>query len=251
MDFTFRERLLAGERLVGTVVSLPTPEITEILATTGFDWLFIDAEHGPIGIHDAQSLLQGAGPGYPCLVRVPIGSEEWLKKVLDIGASGVIVPQVHTASQAEEVVRRCKYPPAGNRGVGVARAQGYGARFNEYLAQANDHTVVVIQAESATSVANIDSIVEVPGIDAVLVGPFDLSSSLGRAGQLTDPIVQQAIDTITEACQGAGIRLGAFGVNAQAVQPFIQRGYTLIAVGMDAMFMAQGARDALDNVSRA
>jgi 2-dehydro-3-deoxyglucarate aldolase len=248
MKHPLRQRLLAGELLVGTLVTLPTPEVAEILAGLGFDWLFIDGEHAPIGARDAQALLQAAGPDCPCLIRVPTGDQEWIKKALDIGAAGVIVPQVHSAEQAEQVVRLCKYPPEGSRGVGVARAHGYGRRFTEYLATANDQVAVVIQAESAEAVSNIDSIVQVPGIDAVLIGPYDLSSSLGKAGQVDDPMVTGAIAAIRESCQQAGIKLGAFGLDAAAVQPFIDQGFSLIAVGIDAVFLSRAAGDALDSL---
>ena len=249
MNHQMRVRLLAGELLVGTLVTLPAPEVAEILAGLGFDWLFIDAEHGPLSIHQAQMLLQAAGARCPCLVRVPAGEEVWIKKALDIGAAGVIVPQVHTAGQAEQVVRLCKYPPEGSRGVGVARAHGYGRRFKEYVAAANQEVVVVVQAESAEAVRNIQSIVEVPGIDAVLIGPYDLSTSLGKAGQLADPDVAGAIATITESCHHAGVRLGAFGMDAAAVQPFIATGFNLIAVGIDTVFLSRAAGDALSEVA--
>jgi 2-dehydro-3-deoxyglucarate aldolase/4-hydroxy-2-oxoheptanedioate aldolase len=250
MDHQFRTRLIAGEVLVGPLVTLPAPEVAEILAGLGFDWLFIDAEHAPIGIRDAQVLLQAAGPGCPCLVRVPAGEEVWIKQALDIGVAGVIVPQVHTAQQAERVVRLCKYPPRGFRGVGVARAQGYGGRLTEYLVTANEQVAVVVQAESAEAVRNIRSIARVPGVDAVLIGPYDLSSSLGKAGQLADPEVTAAIAAVTEACLDAGLRLGIFGADASAVQPFIERGFTLIAAGIDTLFLAQAAGDVLADLAR-
>jgi 2-dehydro-3-deoxyglucarate aldolase len=240
-----RTRLLAGELLVGTIVTLPTPEIAEILAGLGFDWLFIDAEHAPIGIRDAQAMLQAVGSDCPCLLRVPIGDQVWIKQALDIGAAGVIVPQVHTAEQAEWVVRLCKYPPEGSRGVGVARAHGYGSRFAEYLATANERLAVVIQAESAQAVCSIDSIVKVPGIDAVFIGPYDLSASLGKPGQLDDPEVTGAIAAVKESCQKAGIRLGAFGTDAAAVRPFIEQGFSLIAVGIDTLFLSKAASGVL------
>jgi len=251
MNHRFRARLIAGEVLIGPVVTLPVPEVAEILVGLGFDWLFVDAEHAPIGIRDAQALLQAAGPGCPCLVRVPAGEEVWIKSALDIGAAGVIVPQVHTAQQAERVVRLCKYPPQGTRGVGVARAQGYGRRLAEYLDTANEQVAVVVQAESAEAVRNIRSIAQVPGIDAVLIGPYDLSSSLGKVGQLADPDVTEAIATVTEACLDAGVRLGIFGTNALAVQPFIEQGFTLIAVGIDTLFLAQAAGDILSDLAQA
>jgi 2-keto-3-deoxy-L-rhamnonate aldolase RhmA len=249
MTISLRARLQAGELLVGTVVSVTAPEVAEILAGCGFDWLFIDGEHGPLSFHEAQMLLQAAG-NCPCLVRVPAGEEAWIKKALDIGADGVIVPQVHTAEQAEQIVRLCKYPPEGNRGVGVARAHGYGARFEDYVTQANEQLAVVVQAESEVAVKNIRAIASIPGIDAVLVGPYDLSASLGRMGQVSHPEVRTAIDTIAENCEAAGVRLGVFGASAEAVQPYIDAGFTLVAVAMDTMFLAQAASEALDNLSR-
>jgi 2-dehydro-3-deoxyglucarate aldolase len=249
MDHQFKAHLLAGELLVGAVVSLPAPEVTELFAALGFDWLWVDMEHGPLGIRDAQALLQAAGPGCPCLVRVPVGEEVWIKKALDIGAAGIIVPQVNSAEHAQRVVSLCKYPPGGVRGVGLARAQGYGTRFQEYLANANDQLVVVIQAETADAVANIESIAQVPGIDAILIGPFDLSSSLGKPGALDDPEVTSAIARVRDCCQGAGVKLGAFAANVPAARAFIDQGFTLIAAGADIMFLSAAAHDTLIGVT--
>ena len=249
VNHQFRARLLAGELLIGPVVTLPAPEVTEILAGNGFDWLFIDAEHSPMGMRDAQALLQAAGPGCPCLVRVPAGEEVWIKKALDIGAAGLIIPQVHSAEQAERVVNLCKYPPRGSRGVGVARAQGYGSRFAGYVATANEQLAVILQAESAEAVRNIGAIAGVPGIDAVLVGPYDLSASLGKPGEFSDPDVRGAITRVTETCLNAGVRLGTFGADASAVRPFIDQGYTLIAAGMDTLFLSGAANDLLSTLA--
>jgi 2-dehydro-3-deoxyglucarate aldolase len=249
MEQKLRARLIAGELLVGPIVTLPAPEVAEILSGLGFDWLFVDAEHAPLSMGDVQGLLQAAGSRCPCLVRVPAGEEVWIKQALDVGAAGVIVPQVHSAEQAERVVRLCKYPPEGSRGVGVARAHAYGRRFSEYLATANDQIAVVVQAESAEAVGNIASIVHVPGIDAVLIGPYDLSSSLGKAGKLADPEVKGAIAAVAEACLNAGTRLGVFGLDAAAVQPYIERGFTLIAVGIDAVFLSSAASSVLSDLA--
>lgn len=248
MNHHFREKLLEGQLLVGTIVTLPAPEVSEILSGAGFDWLFIDAEHSPLGFRDAQILLQAAGHGCPCLVRVPAGEEVWIKKALDIGASGVIVPQVHSAREAERVVRLCKYPPEGLRGVGVARAHGYGSRLGEYIASANEQVAVIVQAESAVAVRNIESIIKVPGIDAVFVGPYDLSSSLGKAGQLTHPGVTGAIDIVRKSCLDAGVRLGAFAADAPSARSFIEQGFTLLAVGIDTLFLDWAARDVLSHL---
>ena len=238
----FRKRLLRGDRLLGTMVTLPTPSTAEILADAGFDWLFIDGEHGPLSTSDILGILQAVGHRVACIVRVPICDEAEIKKVLDLGAQGVIVPQVNTAEQAADVVRFARYAPAGSRGVGLARAHGYGFRFAEYVASANDDVVVIVQAEHKTAVANIGFIVRVPGVDCVLLGPYDLSASYGKMGQITDPEVTAGIELITTACQAAGIPLGYFGVTADAVKPYADQGCTLLVAGVDVLFLGGGAR---------
>jgi 2-dehydro-3-deoxyglucarate aldolase/4-hydroxy-2-oxoheptanedioate aldolase len=245
MNHSFRSRLGAGELLVGTIVTLAAPEVAEILAGAGFDWLFIDGEHGPLDARDAQALLQAADGRCPSLIRVPVGEEVWIKKALDVGAAGVIAPQVQSAEDAERIVRLCKYPPEGSRGVGVARAHGYGRRFREYVDRANEEVAVVLQAEHVAAVRNIRSIVSVPGIDAILLGPYDLSASLGKPGQVSDPEVQQAIATIRESCLKAGVKLGAFAADARTARSFVEQGFTLIAVGIDSLFLMSAAGDTL------
>ncbi len=175
----FRKRLLRGDRLIGTMVTLPTPEVAELLATVGYDWLFLDAEHGVFDAQTLQALLQAAGSSTPCLVRVSAPAEVPIKQALDIGATGIIVPQINSAAQAEQIVRWAKYSPMGTRGTGIARAQGYGWTLGDYISVANEQTAVVVQAEDVDAVREIEAIVRVPGIDAVFVGPYDLSASLG------------------------------------------------------------------------
>ena len=245
MNSDFRKRLLNGDVLVGTLITIPSAEVAEIMAGVGFDWLFIDTEHSPFNAHGAQTILQAAGRNCPCVVRVPANDEIWIKKALDIGANGIIAPQVNSAADAEAIVRMCKYPPDGTRGVGIGRAHQYGLGFNQYMERANDEIAVILQAETAQAVKNISEIVKVPGIDAIFIGPYDLSASLGKMGQLTDPEVKQAIQIIAEACKKAEIRLGIFAATAEAVEPFIQQNFTLLAVGTDGLLMAQNAKEIL------
>lgn len=245
MTGRFRTRLRAGETLLGTMVTLPTPAVAEILADIGFDWLFIDGEHGPLEIGDILAVLQTVGSRVACIVRVPAAEETAIKRVLDLGADGIIVPQVNTAEQAAAVVRFARYAPAGSRGVGLARAHGYGARFKEYLETANDRVSVVVQAEHALAVENIEAIVKVEGVDAVLLGPYDLSASLGKMGKIDDPAVTAAIGHVIKTCRAAGIPIGYFGVNAAAVRPLMERGCTLIAAGVDTLFLSGAARTLL------
>lgn len=248
MSDSFRARLKNGEILYGTMVTLDTPAVSEVLAGVGYDWLFIDGEHGPLETGDLLPILQTVDKQVACLVRVPAAGEVPIKKVLDLGAAGVIVPQVNSAEQAADVVRWSRYAPEGSRGVGLARAHGYGATFKEYLDSANDLVSVVVQAEHAEAVENIEEIVQVPGIDSVLLGPYDLSASLGHMGDLDHPEVVAAIDHITRTCQNAGLPLGYFNVTAETVKPFIEKGYTLIVAGVDTLFLRGAAQKMLSDL---
>ena len=178
MKSNFRKRLLGGDVLVGTLITIPSAEVAEIMAGVGFDWLFIDTEHSPFNAHGAQTILQAAGQNCPCVVRVPANDEVWIKKALDIGADGIIAPQVNSAADAEAIVRMCKYPPDGTRGVGIGRAHQYGLGFNQYMERANNEIAVILQAETAQALKNIFEIVKVPGIDAIFIGPYDLSARM-------------------------------------------------------------------------
>ncbi len=248
MKHQFRSRLLAGELLVGTMISLTSPAVAELMADAGFDWLFIDAEHGTFDTESMQAVLQSAGPETPCLIRVAESVEAPVKKALDIGAAGIIAPQINSVEAAERVVRFSKYSPQGSRGVGISRAHGYGLKVQEYLDTANEEVAVVIQAEHIDAVNNIESIVKAPGIDAVLVGPYDLSASLGKIGQVNDSEVTDAIDHVTRVCQDAGVKLGAFGISAAAVKPFIDNGFTLITASIDTLMLGQAAQNLLAEI---
>lgn len=248
MQNDFRARLKRGDKLLGTMVTLACPSSAEILSHVGFDWLFIDGEHGPLETADLLAILQAVGGRAASVVRVPEGNECAIKKVLDLGADGVIVPQVNTAEQAADVVRFSRYAPQGARGVGLARAHGYGLSFQDYMDSANERVSVVVQAEHAQSVENIEEIVKVPGVDAVLLGPYDLSASLGQTGNLDHPSVVSAIDRIITVCQGAGVPVGYFGVTADAVKPFIERGCSLIVSGVDTLLLGIAAKRMLSDL---
>jgi 2-dehydro-3-deoxyglucarate aldolase len=238
----FRDRLRGGEVLYGTLLNLPSPAIAEVLAAVGFDWLFVDAEHGAIGAGELVSILQAVDRDLACIVRIQELSGGMIKRALDMGAAGVMVPQIETGEQAAEVVRLSRYAPAGERGMGLARAHRYGFGFKEYLEHANDEIAVVVQAEHARAVENIDRIAATEGLDAVFLGPYDLSASLGRPGQIDHPSVIEAIDHVTKTCQAAGMPLGYFGLDAKAVAPYIDRGYTLICAGVDCTLLGQAAK---------
>jgi len=236
----FAARLRAGETLLGAIIALPCAEAAEMFSRAGFDWLIVDTEHSPMEPLVAQALLQAAR--CPCLVRVPVGEEAVIKKVLDLGAAGVVVPQVNTAADAERMVRYCKYPPLGSRGAGIARAHGYGLDFQQYVAGANDNIIVMLQIEHIDAVRNIEAIVRVPGVDAVMIGPYDLSGTMGKPGRVNDPEVEQAMEVVRVACAAVGMKLGIFAATAEGMKPYIQKGYTLPIAGMDLMLLSAAAR---------
>ncbi len=242
----FIERLHKHETLAGTMLTIPSPEVAEMVSSCGFDWLFLDGEHAPLSVLEWQRIMQATAGRCANLLRVGVGSEVELKKALDIGADGVIIPQVNTAEQAQQIVSWCKYPPTGTRGVGLGRAQGYGLYFSDYVEHANRSVAVILQAEHIDAVNNIESIVKVKGIDCIFIGPYDLSASMGLMGQVDHPDVIAAIDKVTQCCLKANIALGYFGLSVDAVRPYMDKGYTLICAGVDAGFVIEGAKTVAD-----
>ena len=234
-------RLRKGDLLIGTIVTLPSPEVAEILSSCGFDWLFVDLEHGALDFAGAQAVLMGASPSTACAVRVPSNDEAWTKKCLDLGADGIIIPHIQTKEDAERAVRLCRYPPLGERSVGVGRAQGYGLHIQNYIQKANDSIALIIQIEHIDALANINSIVQVEGIDAVFIGPYDFSGSMGIMGDVNDPDLLKAIAQVRDCCRDADLPLGIFGATADSVKPYVLEGYRLIAAGVDTLLLGQAA----------
>jgi 2-dehydro-3-deoxyglucarate aldolase/4-hydroxy-2-oxoheptanedioate aldolase len=246
----FKKRLNRGDVFIGVFVCLPSPESAEIFAELGFDWLIIDTEHGPYDELTAQRMLQAVGTRCPCVVRVPSNEDVWIKKALDIGSAGVLVPLVNTAETAARVVRACKYAPEGARGMGGARAHRYGIGFQDYVARANQDIVAIIQAEHIEAVHNISAIVQVPGIDAVLIGPYDLSASMGKPGQIRHPEVQAAIRTVRDCVLKAGLKIGMYCSDPASAKDCTEQGYTLIGMGTDLNYLIASAGAALAGVRK-
>lgn len=250
MDGTFKKRLARGDVQIGTIVTLPLPEIGEIYTRAGFDWLFVDLEHSALSVRDAQTILQAASPT-PCIVRVPAVDETWIKKALDIGASGLVVPMIRSAGDAARVVQLSKYPPDGIRGVGLARAHGYGATFQDYVSTANNGIAVIIQIEHIDAVNHIEEIAAVKGIDGWFVGPFDLSASMGKPGSTTAPDVLDAIGRVKEAAKRAKVPRGIYCSTVEAAATYIREGYAFLVVGIDTVLIAETARQLADRLKEA
>lgn len=235
----FRKRLSNFETLLGTIISTPAVEIAEIFANAGYDWLFIDLEHSPLGISEAQKIIQAVSNRIHCIIRVPSNDEIWAKKALDTGADGIIFPQINTKEDAERAVRFCKYPPIGTRSVGISRSQGYGKQFQTYIDNANNNSTVIIQIEHIKAIENIEEIVTVEGIDAILVGPYDLSASMNCIGQIDNPIVQTAISRVKEACIKTKTPLGIFTIDLEIAKKHLLECVTLIVLSGDLIMVNQ------------
>lgn len=243
--FQLKQKLKEKKPLIGMLQTLDSPEVTEILAGAGFDWIFVDLEHSTLDARSAQRILQAAAGNCPCVLRAPCHDEAWIKKLLDAGSAGILFPRVNSAEEAERIVRYCKYPPLGSRSVGLSRAHSYGLNFQQYVDTANDDIAVVIQIEDIRAVENIDDIVRVPGIDALFIGPYDLSGSMGKPGQVSDPEVMEKIELTRRKGLEAGLAMGIFTVNPEDVKGFIQKGYTLIAVDIDTSLLAKTVKKTL------
>jgi 2-dehydro-3-deoxyglucarate aldolase len=248
MRDTFRSRLKSHEPLIGTILTLPCTAIAEIGVSAGLDWLFLDMEHGQLEYSDVARMIQAIGDAAAVVVRLPEAREVWAKRILDLGATGLIFPQVKTAAQAQEICSWCRYAPAGTRSIGIARAQGYGAKLSEYLASANDSIAVVLQIEHAAAIADIEQILAVPGIDALFLGPYDLSASYGIPGQVDHPLVRDAMNRFLSSCRRANMPRGIFVSDNAAARRSLAEGYSLLAVGMDASLLRGSIMTAIDGL---
>ncbi len=248
MTLSFRHRLKEGRPLMGALLQIPLPEVAEIYATAGYDWLFVDLEHSPMDARQALDILVAVDTRVPCVVRVPWNDEAHIKKALDIGATGIIVPLVNNAEDARLAVGRCKYPPQGVRSVGITRAQRFDLDFDDYMRRANDEVAVIVQIEHVEAARNIDAILDVPGIDGVFVGPFDLSGSMDKPGKINDPEVQQAIRDIIRACEKRDIARCIYAHTPAHAKTYLEQGYRVIGLCTDYITLARAAVAALKEV---
>lgn len=228
--------------LFGAWTSLAHPQITEIFASIMKpDFIGVDIEHSTISQAESQRIIAaGQACGVPVLPRVASHNVEVMRRLCDSGAEGLIVPMVNTLEEVDRIVNGCKYPPVGQRGFGVARAQGYGARFDEYVSLWNEQSVLIIQIESIQGVENIDRLLDNEHVDGVMVGPYDISGSLGIPGKLTDPKVLQASDQVIKACTRKGKTCGTqiTGLPDEAkVKAALDSGYTMIVLASDVFLL--------------
>jgi len=241
-----KRKLQRQEVTVGSWITLGHTSIAEIMAKAGFEWLAIDMEHSVITLDTAQQLVQVIeGCGVIPLVRVGENNPNIIKRVMDAGACGVIVPMVNTKEQAEAAVKAVKYPPIGTRGVGLARAQGYGNKFDEYASSVNEESIVIAQIEHIDAVNNLDSILSVEGIDGCIIGPYDLSGSLGVPGNFEHPAMLAALEKVELTCKEKKVAVGMHVIQPDYTLVLEQatKGYSFIGFSLDILFLGNSCRE--------
>ncbi|MBW2559295.1 MAG: 4-hydroxy-2-oxovalerate aldolase [Deltaproteobacteria bacterium] len=236
----FKSRLSAREEVFGAWTSIGHPQITEAFTRADVDFVGIDVEHSTISQEQVQRIIAAAQAGGSlCLPRVASHNCEAIRRMLDSGADGIIVPTVDTVDQVEAIVSWAKYPPAGSRGFGVARAQGYGFDFDEYTSDWNDSSSLIVQIESVIGVENADEIASHPQVDGVIVGPYDISGSLGIPGRIDDPLVREAAAKVVETCRRYGKACGTQIVEPDAanVARAFEDGFSIILLASDVFLL--------------
>ena len=236
---------------IGSWITLNHFSIGEIMADAGFDWLCIDMEHSVIDYYEAEQLIATIeAKGCTPYVRVGANDPLLIKRVLDAGAKGVIVPMINSKDDAMKAVNAVKYPPFGSRGVGLARAQGYGFNFKEYAESVNDETTVIAQIEHVDAINNLEEILLVDGIDATIIGPYDLSGSLGKPGKYDDSDVKDVLINYEKISTKVGVPMGYHVIEPdyKLVLEKIKEGYTFIAFSLDILFLGTICRDQINRL---
>ena len=240
----FKAALARGERQIGIWSTLCSPIVTEILGSSGVDWVLIDTEHTPNEPAAVMAQLQAmaAGTASP-IVRPAWNDAVLIKRLMDVGANTLLIPFVQNEAEALQAVAACKYPPVGIRGISAsARASAYG-RMTDYLQRANDETCVLVQAETDIALGAINRIAAVPGVDGVFVGPSDLAASMGHLGDPGHPEVQLAIRSAGQRLTALGKPAGILAGRQEEAWRYLDWGYSFVAVGSDTRFLMQQSAD--------
>jgi 2-keto-3-deoxy-L-rhamnonate aldolase RhmA len=237
-------RLHRGEQTVGAWISIPHPDVSEALSTLPFDWFVFDQEHSPLDDQLSQELMQAIkGTRVTPLIRVAWNDPVMIKKALDTGAYGVVVPWVNSRDDAVKAVRACRYPPEGIRGCGPRRPQLFDP---DYMSTANREILIIAQIETEEAVERAEEILSVEGVDVFFIGPFDLSTSMGLMGQITHPRVQEAIDKVFKVGKKLDVASGIWCGAGMTVRERLKQGWQFISLGTDLNLLLSGAQMTLE-----
>ena len=238
---------------IGSWITLNNASVAEILSDAGFDWLCIDMEHSVTAYAEAQQLiLTIQSKGLKAFVRVGENNTRIIKRVLDAGADGIIVPSVNSLEEAEKAVQAVKYPPEGKRGVGLARAQSYGFGFEEYKDIGTKNIKLILQIEHINAIDELDEIIALSGVDGTFIGPYDLSGSMGKPGQWDEPEVKLIIQKYELTAKKYNKLIGFHVIQPDfnLVLNKIEKGYNFIAFSLDSLFLGTIARDQMKKLNR-
>jgi 2-keto-3-deoxy-L-rhamnonate aldolase RhmA len=243
-----KQKLRRNEPALGGWIMIGHPTVAELMVGEGFDWIAVDLEHTSTSgraFHEIALALKHTG--CDLLARLNSCDPVQTKQVLDAGGQGIIVPLVNTPEDAQRAVAMAKFPPEGFRGAAFSRAADFGRNFAAYYRSHNDAVIVVIMIEHIKAVENADAILATPGIDAVFIGPYDLSASMGRAGELDHPDMVAALQRVGDACRRHGVPLGIHVIGGEhtEVESRIRQGYRFIACSIDTEFIIRGCRRVL------
>lgn len=248
-----KRTLAAGRPALGCWLDMASPVAAEIIGLAGYDFVVIDHEHGPGTLGDGLRLLHAlSGTPATAVMRVPSNDPVYLKRALDMGVEGVMIPSVNSAEEARAAVAACRYPPAGVRGAayGIARGADYGLAGDRYRDSCADELLIICQIETVEAVAAVPEIAAVPGVDCLFVGPYDLSGSFGRLGCFADPEVVALLERAERAILDAGAVYGTIPVPGRPVETLLERGCRLVVAGGDVGFVRQGAVAQVDAFRR-
>lgn len=248
---TLKAKLRSKQNSVGSWITIPNQSVIDILAEAGFEWLTVDMEHTAIDYNELQILIGFIqSHGMAALVRVSKNEEVAIKRALDAGADGIIVPMVKNKSDMEMAVDYAKYPPEGKRGVGLNRAQKYGFGFEEYKKWVKENLIIIAQIEHIDAIENLAEIAENDHLDGMIVGPYDLSGSLGIPGEYNEPIVKEALESLEKYCDEHNKSLGFHVIDPEIdkVKEKFEAGYNFIAFSTDFLFMGRSAVAEMDKL---
>jgi 2-keto-3-deoxy-L-rhamnonate aldolase RhmA len=249
-----KQAIESRDNPLGTWLSIGHPTVAEVTATLDIDFVLADTEHTTTSLETVEEMHRGVGaaPGTTeTVVRVPANDPTRLKRVLDIGVAGVMVPMVDSGSQAETLVESVRYPPEGNRGIASSRATNYGRNFETYVKNANESVLTIAQIETAEGLENVDDIAAVEGIDALFVGPADLSGSLGAFAEWMSADLLDAMRTIVDAAHDAGKPVGTLVTDPDGIRPRTEQGFDFLIAGKDTSLLIDGVTTVIDRYERA
>ncbi len=245
-----KQKFASGLFALGTFNSIPSGSVVNVIGCAGFDFVVIDAEHGPVGMEKAEDLVRAAEvEGMSPIIRVSENNQALVLRALDIGAHGVQIPHISSASQAKQAVQYAKYPPLGDRGLSpFTRAGAYSLKKSlTHTVEANKNTMVVLNVEGIEGITNLDEILKVEGIDVVFLGPYDLSQSVGKPGAVDDPKVLDFIRSCAKKIRAAGLVAGCFAQNIDMMATLIDSGYQYVTYLLDATILLEALEQVRDN----